>query len=473
MFRVLTCFFLLAPFRLCAQETYDVYPKVLYCPDDSFAVKWNSEAPHKYPVADFNHNFNFGAVPGASGTLYFGKDSVHIKYKNKVPAGQYTFFIMKGLQYEQLIRIGFDPQPSIFEKKYIESNTGNIQFDIPEVYELSNVIWALSPSGRQANDLNKNSSYYKRVLQYFQPFLKHPIFSKLIFPDSTFYSQYLNFRENSFAFNFKPAGAKLQNYELLLSGPYYYVFGDQYADSSLFGKLKPLVEDFAKKSDFRKFYTSNKEYYQQEIKRLKELLPVRQMWAWLEKEFPKTKYQSYRVVFSPLIGGSHSTQNYSTYQGGSIFRENVMFISDAERVDSIKTLSEKQKEGLMSRVIFTEIDHNYVNRETNKYSARIDSIFSIRGKWAADNPGASFYGSSVPVFNEYMTWAVFCLYANEVYDNTAFPFINNETISRMVEKRGFVRFKEFNQALQDIRVKHKDLKVVDLYPYILDWCAHQ
>lgn len=473
MLRLLTCFSLIAPFCLPAQEKFTVHPEVLYCPDDSFTVKWDKGTPDKYPVKPSQHNWNYGAVPGASCTLYYGKDSLLIKYKNKIPYGQYTYFVIHGLQYQQLIRIGFDPQPSIFEKKYIETNTGNIQFDIPEVYELANIIWTLSPSGQRATDLNKNTIYYKRVVQYFQPFLKHPIFDKLVFPDSIFYYQYFNFRENSFAFNFKKNNTGIQNYELLYNGPYYYVYGDQYADSSLFGKLKPLVEDFAKKSNFRKFYANNKEYYQQEIKRLKELLPIKQMWTWLEKEFPKTKYESYRVVFSPLIGGSHSTQNYSAYLGGRYFSESVMFICDAERVDSIKALSEKQKEGLMSRVVFTEIDHNYVNRETNKYSARVDSIFSIRGKWAADNPGANFYNRPVPVFNEYMTWAVFCLYANEVYDNTAFSFVSNETVSRMVEKRGFIKFKEFNQSLQDIRAKHKDLKVAELYPYILDWCSRQ
>lgn len=471
MLRLLTCFILITPFCICAQEKLSVYPKVLYCPDDSFIVRWDKGTPDKYPVS--NHNFNYGAVPGASCTLYFGNDSVLIKYKNKVPAGQYTYFVMKGLQYEKLIRIGFDPQPSIFGKKFIERNTGNIRFDIPGVYELANIIWTLSPSGQQAADLNKNTSYYKRVVQYFQPFLKHPVFNKLVFPDSTFYYQYFNFRENSFAFSFNENKNGHQNYELLYNGPYYYVYGDQYADSSLFGKLKPLVEDFAKKSNFRKFYRNNAAFYEQEIKRMKELLPVKQMWTWLEKEFPKTKYQSYRIVFSPLTGGSHSTQNYSAYMDGSIFRENVMFICDAERVDSIKTLSEKQKEGLMSRVVFTETDHNYVNRETNKYSARVDSIFSVRGKWAADNQSANFYNRPVPVFNEYMTWAVFCIYASEVYDKTVFTFLNAETVSRMVEKRGFIRFKEFSQALLDIRVKHKDLKISDLYPHILDWCTHQ
>lgn len=111
-------------------------------------------------------------------------------------------------------------------------------------------------------------------------------------------------------------------------------------------------------------------------KALPQLLPVRPMWTWLEREFPNTRYQSYRIVLSPLIGGSHSTQRYFAEDGAKVFGENVMFVCGTAHLDAIPTLGEKQKEGLMSGIVFTEIDHNYVNPATEKHYATLDSIFS-------------------------------------------------------------------------------------------------
>ena len=71
-------------------------------------------------------------------------------------------------------------------------------------------------------------------------------------------------------------------------------------------------------------------------------------------------------MFSQLIGGSHSTQGFNGYRHPEFFSEVAMFICGPDRYDTSKVLSEKQKERLMSGVVFTEIDHNYVNPFTNK-----------------------------------------------------------------------------------------------------------
>jgi len=251
------------------------------------------------------------------------------------------------------------------------------------------------------------------------------------------------------------------------------VYGDELADSSLFGKLKPLIEDFAAKSKFRSFYKSNLEYYYKAIQRQKELLPVKQMWTWLEEQFPKTKYQSYRIVFSPLIGGSHSTQRYSTYSKSGRFEENTMFVCGTDKYDKRPNLSEKQKEGLMTGIVFTEIDHNYVNPATNKYAKVIDSIFLNRNIWTTHGNSSDYYNSPVSVFNEYMTHAAFCLYILDMYDKPTADFVINEREELMVSRRNFIRFKEFDRELIRLRQEHKDLKVVDLYPFILEWCRRQ
>jgi hypothetical protein len=300
-------------------------------------------------------------------------------------------------------------------------------------------------------------------MAYFKPYLDHPIFKKLDFPDSVYFDKYYGFRENSFAYNFK--GNKIVD-----EGPYYYVFGNDYDTySSLFKQLLPMVEDFARKSNFRQFYKDNQTYYQQSTARELQLLPIKSMWDWMENQFPANKYQSYKIVFSPLIGGSHSTQNFSTAYKNEVFRESVMFICATDRYEKPE-YSEKQKEGLMSGVVFTEIDHNYVNPVTRKNQKRVDVIFSKRDFWADKVKG---YNSPSAVFNEYMTHAVFCLWVMDNYDKQTADFVINAREALMVDKRHFGKFKEFDKALIALRQKDKHIKVADLYPAILDWCQAQ
>ena len=122
----------------------------------------------------------------------------------------------------------------------------------------------------------------------------------------------------------------------------------------------------------------------------------------------------------------------------------------------------------MSGIVFTEIDHNYVNPATNNYIKPVDSIFSNPNIWTKQGSGSNFYLSPVGVFNEYMTWAVFCLYVKDRYDKATANLVIEERESLMVEKRNFVKFKAFDEALLKLKQEHRELRVVDLYPYILE-----
>jgi hypothetical protein len=461
------------------QNVEETYPKTLWCPNDTFVLKFKN-----YPkVYTYKVSRGINERPGSDNgtdakmdeyaTLYFGQDSLRLNYHNKIPYAHIIHINFESPKGKSSLRFHFNDVASYFPGDYMEKNEGNVQFDIPESYELANIIWTLSPSGQRAKDLYKEGDYYKNVLGYFKPYLSHPIFKKLDFPDSLYVEKYYDFRENSFAFNFQHPEVGGRDTKLLFNGPYYYVNGNELADSSLFGKLKPLVEDFAAKSNFRQFYKKNLPYYTKEIQRERQLLPVKNMWNWLEREFPKTRSQSYRVVFSPLIGGSHSTQGYVNNNKTGWFKEYVMFICGTGRYDTLSAITEKQKEGLMSGVVFTEIDHNYVNPATNNYRKLVDSIFSNRNVWVKPGNSSNFYASSVSVFNEYMTWAVFCLYVKDSYDQATADLVINERESRMVDKRNFVKFKEFDQALIKLRKENKDLKVSELYPLILEWCTRQ
>ncbi|TCJ14022.1 DUF4932 domain-containing protein [Flaviaesturariibacter flavus] len=441
----------------------------LWCPNDTFALRFKGDSARDYFTASRKDKVSPGtdAAPGEYAVLYYGKDSLRLIYHNRLPYAHIFYVHFASPKGRTTLRFHFNELSSYFPASYRGQHRGKSQVDVPEAYELANIIWTLSPSGQRATDLNKQGPYYQRVLDYFRPFLRHPVFKALNFPDSVYSQKYYDFRENSFAFNFANSRAATP---LLFNGPYYYVYGNELADSSLFGKLRPLVEDFARVSRFRDFYKSNQGYYAQQVRRQEQLLPLTQMWHWLEREFPKRKFQSYRVVFSPLIGGSHSTQQYATYEPGGWYQESVMFICGPDRYDADASLSEKQKEGLLSGVVFTEIDHNYVNPTTGNYRKTVDSIFANRTAWTRPGAGTDFYGSPLSIFNEYMTHALFCLYVQETYDPATAGFVIAKREDLMVDRRGFTQFREFDRELLRLRAAHPGRVVTDLYPQVLAWC---
>lgn len=456
------------------QNLEETYPKTLWCPNDTFTLRF-SAFPGSYPFKvgkKPKEDLGTDAGPGLYVTVYYGKDSIRFSYHNRIPYAHVMYVPFESPNGKTTLRLHFNDLYCFFPAAYMEKNRNNVQIDIPEPYELANIIWTLSPAGQKATDLNKEGEYYKKVVAHFSPYLDHPLFRALDVADSVYFNRYYDFRENSFAFNFSNPEVVSDN-TLLFNGPYYYVYGNELADSSLFGKLKPLVEDFAAKSGFRDFYKSNRAFYTAGINRQQMLLPVKKMWSWLEKEFPARKYQSYRIVFSPLIGGSHSTQNYSSPDKTGWFGETVMFICGTSRYDRDATLTEIQKEGLMSGVVFTEIDHNYVNPATNKYSKLVDSIFSNRLIWVKKDVANSYYSGAVSVFNEYMTHAAFCLYMLDTYDAATAGFVIDHRETMMVSRRNFIRFKEFNRELIRLRKEQKNLTMNELYPLILEWCKTQ
>ncbi len=443
------------------------YPATLYSPNDSFAVKFSYTSDKSYLQFKDKDTVDMGSdgAAGLSATIFYGKDSVNIPYNN-LPFTEVYWINLQSPNARTVYRLHFNKVTASFTEGYIRENTNNTQFEIPEVYELANIIWTISPSGQRANNLNKEGEYYKKVMAYFKPFLNHPIFKKLDLPEDDYMGKYYDFRENSFCYSFN-------NEKIEIKGPYYYVSGNNWENhNSLFKELLPLTEDFAEKSNFRKFYKDNEEYYNTQIKEEEIIMPVKKMWAWLEDQFPD-RYNSYKVVFSPLISASHSTQNFGTFINNIYFSETVMFVAGPGIFEKDKQITAKQKEGLASGIVFTEIDHNYVNPISYKYKRIIDSIFSRRDIWTSSGGDTKFYDNPMAVFNEYMTHAVFCLYILDNYNQADADFIIKVRESLMVNVRHYIKFKEFNQTLIDLYKKDRNTKVSLLFNQILIWCRTQ
>jgi hypothetical protein len=228
-----------------------------------------------------------------------------------------------------------------------------------------------------------------------------------------------------------------------------------------------LIEDFALKTDFRTFYKNNNEYYNDLLTTYRQLNPIDKMKSWLENQFGM-EYGNYRETFSPLVGGSHSTKRYSD----NGFEQTVMFVSKA---NYHKRYSKALNEMIASRVVFTEINHNFVNPISDVYASQINKAFSNRNNWVNSNRfGTNGYKTPYKVFNEYMTWGIFSLYAHDNFLKDDVDIFLQRMEHQMENKRGFIHFKAFNLKLLSLyQNKPKDQKVFELYSELLNWCSEQ
>jgi len=347
-------------------------------------------------------------------------------------------------------------KPATFDEEYIKQHRGKVVVEIPEVQELVHIIFAITDTGRQdPNMVDMTTDYYKQVIEHFDAYRQHPVVIK--FDSLLKIGYYIHLKMNSCAYIFKGnAITKGKVYDRL-----------SWTDNNTLDPYISNIQDFSNKSGFREFYQNHLDYYNSLIKEQERLVSVKTMWEWLEKQFP-SKYDSYKITFSPLVYGNHSTNRFEDND----FSEIVMFISGPKRRKNSKNYSKIWEGLLLSRIVFTEIDHNYVNPQTDKYKNDVDSVFSDIDNWATQR-AIKYYSSPYNVFNEYMTWAVFTLY---LYDNNFsqddFKTVNKKTEDLMADQRGFYRYREFNDKLLDLyKNREENQTVVDLYPDILDWCS--
>jgi hypothetical protein len=341
------------------------------------------------------------------------------------------------------------PLPAHYDTDYMKTHKDTVQIEIPEVYELANIAIAITDYGLEnPNAVRKKGEYYERVKNHFLSHRSHPLISKIEFSGKQLFSRYYGFRENSARYRF-------DRDRIVLSGIYptrWSWFPDIFSDHL------NLVEDFARATRFREFYRDNQSFYEEQIKRYREVVPVKRMWGWLENQFPE-RYDSCKVIFSPLIGGSHSTQHCA----GEDFREMIMFVSGPSFSLDV---ADEVREGLLSRVVFTEMDHNYVNPRTWDFWYQMGAAFHRMKRWNRQ----SGYRNPPATFNEYMTWAVFLLYADDVYEKPAFSEIRCITTDIMVKRRKFIGFEEFSEKLLQLyHNRDEGQRIPDLYPGILAW----
>ena len=345
---------------------------------------------------------------------------------------------------------GRDFSPS---EEFKASQRGEWTIEVPEVQELVHIIIAITPVGMDdRNMVQHQSDYYESVQTHFGLYRDHSVVKKV--NRLLEKGRYARLKMDACGFYFNEQGRieKDPTYKQL-----------NWSEKNFVEPILEGLEDFSDKTGFREFFLEHQEYYNSLVSLMKAQMPVDNQWKWLEERFPE-KYDNYRITFSPLTNGSHSTNRFETKD----FRQTVMFVCGP--IES-NQLSDKVKEGLMTRIVFTEIDHNYVNPLTEKFEKQVGDVFKNRDKWTSGKD-SEHYGSAIAIFNEYMTWAVFTLYAFDTFNESDFSTINERTEALMTERRGFQEFKEFNRELLELYRNHRpEEKLENLYPLILEWCG--
>jgi len=341
--------------------------------------------------------------------------------------------------------------PLIYQNKHNQQSA----VLVPEVYELANIIIALTEVGQQNKQLVTQSEYFAEVQNYFAKWQNHEVVQTVNQALKDDPSIYLWLKNDGLTYQFQ--GNKL------LKNNIYYDFEGKFGLNNLLTQL----EDFAQLSNFRKFYQDHMAFYRRLVMIEEQFVPIDNMWHWLEKYFPN-RYNSHKVIFSPLTGGWHTTisledNNYS---------ETLILVSAPFQTRQNAPSQFEWKMNL-EKIIFTELNHNYVNPVSDSLRQEINTAMPKLQEWY-DSQKYGGYNTSYDIFNEYMTFSLFNAYVMENYSSTEFEQINKRVENFMIDNRLFLKFKDFNQHFLTLwQKKTPEEPIFVIYHQMLDWMKKQ
>lgn len=319
--------------------------------------------------------------------------------------------------------------------------------EIPEPYELSNIILALTDYGiSDPYEVRKGTPYYEEIIKYFEPVKNHPLLEKVNYSREK-WEDYLSFRTDPVAFSFDENGKLKRDFE------FHAVSGHTPFDDNL-----ELVNDFLVKSGFRKFYTEHTEFYNRIISNYLEYNFVNQTIAFLEYRIEQRNIKdgdSYKIIVSPLVFRMNCHRNLS---------RNVVadFPSIPVKIVNGVINNEDMKDRLDSNHdIFTEKDHQYINPITTKYAALVKSNFNT-SLW---DKGSGYTDENC--FNEYMTWAVYDLFLQEYFPEYETTVSTNWMYQNA--SRGFFAQNLFSAKVKELYNKNKGKPFETIYTPLLKW----
>ena len=345
------------------------------------------------------------------------------------------------------------PQVS-FSSEYQAMHRGTLDIEIPVAYELVNVAIALTPYARENPGLAAPSPYLDEVRTTFAAQADHPFVTRL--------DQLM--REDG------------SNYHTLKMNGAAFVLGDDntvarhpmYKSTGWGGNdLLPLMEemqDFARATGFAQFYEAHLPLYNSQVDYLRRDVGVDGMIAWLGTEFPDvTPYDHTYIVFSPLVGYNQSVKTFDE-DGFRQLMPHVNFPYPEEDDAELSAEALKLYRGL---ILFTELNHGYINPTIDAYSGAIQDAMPDVSVWAA-NETAQGYGSGTGIFTEMTNWALISVRAYDVLPEAEADKIAARVERIMVRSRGFTRFGAFQRRFLELtRVRDEGVAVASVFPALV------
>ena len=342
-----------------------------------------------------------------------------------------------------------------FDENYKAANAGKVRVEIRDAYELAQIAYALAEARRSdANRTWNKGAYYDAMTAHFAPHKNHPAIDAV---DYEKWPEYWSYRQNSLAYSYKDGA-------LVHTGDYETLWN---SGEDKFAKAKSDLETFARDADFDAFYADHADYYAYLENEFSELVDPAAMQRWLHENFT-ARYDSYLIAISPLVGGAH---NFAIVRD-SHYAEAIITISASNIYDK-----DRDTEGNISaearlkfsRVIFTELDHNYVNPASDRFKSEIKNAIGDVNQWNSSGD----YRSAEATFNEYVTWAIFPLFVRSEYGDFYVEAAIAD-VNRVMTRRGFPKFPEFNEWMVSNTSFSTGAKPVEAsYEDVIAWFAAQ
>ena len=402
-------------------------------------------------------------IYGKSASVKFISDRDSITFDVE-PGKNYPFvFVINGKDSAFTEIKGIKQVPrAVFSDDYKKKYSGATSVEVPEVYELTNIVFAITETGKKDNGLIfKDTPYYQEVLKWFEPFAKELIVQRINAELSNGDGAYHALKMDAYSFDFSDQG------EILKSKTY-----DRIGRANV-NFLEPFISDlqvFSDKTKFKEFYQNHSPLYKKQIEIYRDSVSVPLMQAWLIHNFPSTNYESFKIIFSPLVAGNQSA---SWFENNGFHEAQAHVNFPYGIYDNQKSWSKESSFVMAGNILFTELNHAFIGPEGAKpqYRDRISRAFSDLDVWnEKGKPAQLGYNNPSSSFDEYMNWALVSLrYLNYAPKREQENLITGIE-KMMVQNRGFKKFAEFNQFLVSLyKNRTREQTVADLYPAIVSW----
>ncbi|MCA6363022.1 MAG: DUF4932 domain-containing protein [Bacteroidetes bacterium] len=413
----------------------------LVCLNDTLwlqSPELNLKQAYRVSEADSVLRFNFGSqqMPYTFG-ISNGRETINFRHSD-LPRVKVE--VSNGSRMVNVYLTAFmNPEAKFTEEHKLQFNN-QVLAEVPEVYELTNILLSLTPHCRRnAGLVDMQKAYYKEVQTHFAMFEGSPLvdaLSKALDEDP---GMYLSFRNSGFGYTFK--------FDELVETADYKNFNGRLGIRD----FKLQIEDFAKRSGFRKFYARHKEYYNQLAATHNQWVNMKDMKSWLEQRYP-ARFNAYRVILSPLAGNSHQIHTFDNNK----FTEAVIFTYSADAANLRKETAAATRYNLW-KMIFTELAKAYAQPV-----AEATSLNTAQWNSGSNNRTAN------ETFNAYITAGMLALYMNDHMNATDFTSTYAMLIESMEKEQGLIKFGAFsNEALAQHRKGVADANT--LHSNMLGW----